>query len=103
MVVELVADDEEFLTDLCIVGAGPAGITIARELDTCGVCVCLLEAGGRDLERRFQRQSHAESDGYPIHRLHGSRVRAFGGTLRHPRSGTRVGLPVLLTRSTSSP
>ena len=79
------ADDEEFLTDLCIVGAGPAGITIARELDTCGVRVCLLEAGGRDLERRFQRQSRGESDGYPIHRLQGSRVRAFGGTLRHPR------------------
>ena len=81
----MVADDEEILTDLCVVGAGPAGITIACELDKRGLRVCLLEAGGRDFERRFQRQSRGESDGYPIYRLHGSRVRAFGGTLRHRR------------------
>jgi choline dehydrogenase-like flavoprotein len=85
LVGEVVADDEEILTDLCVVGAGPAGITIAGELDKRGVHVCLLEAGGRDFERRFQRQSRGESDGYPIYRLHGSRVRAFGGTLRHRR------------------
>ena len=87
MVGEVVGDDDnpEILTDLCIVGAGPAGITIARELDSRGVRVCLLEAGGRDLERRFQRQSRGESDGYPICRLHRSRVRALGGSLRHPR------------------
>jgi choline dehydrogenase-like flavoprotein len=85
MAAEAVAhDEEEVLTDVCIVGAGPAGVTIASELDNHGVRVCLLEAGGRDVEQRFQRQSRGESDGYPIHRLHESRVRAFGGTLRHP-------------------
>jgi choline dehydrogenase-like flavoprotein len=79
-----VANDEEILTDVCIVGAGPAGITIASELDNRGVRVCLLEAGGRDFEQRFQRQSRGQSDGYPTPRLHRSRARAFGGTLRHP-------------------
>jgi choline dehydrogenase-like flavoprotein len=78
------AAGEEIFTDVCIVGAGPAGITIARELDEHGVRVCLLEAGGRNVERRVQRQSRGESDGYPIHLLHESRVRALGGTLRHP-------------------
>jgi choline dehydrogenase-like flavoprotein len=76
---------QELVTDLCVVGAGPAGITIARELDGSGLDVCLLEAGLRDPERRHQRQSRGESDGYPIQKLHGSRLRAFGGTLRHPR------------------
>lgn len=77
--------EEEIVTDLCIVGAGPAGISIARELDGCGVRTCLLESGGTGIERRVQQQSRGESDGYPIHLLHRSRVRAFGGTLRHPR------------------
>jgi choline dehydrogenase-like flavoprotein len=90
VVGEMVVEGEEILTDLCIIGAGPAGITIARELHNSGVRVCLLEAGGRNVERRFQRQSRGESDGYPIHRLHASRVRAFGGTLRHP-SVTELG------------
>jgi choline dehydrogenase-like flavoprotein len=83
LVEKAVAEPEEVSTDLCIVGAGPAGITIARELVNSGVRVCLLEAGGRDVKRRFQRQSRGMSDGYPIHRLHRSRVRAFGGTTRH--------------------
>jgi choline dehydrogenase-like flavoprotein len=85
MVDEAVTDDAEIVTDVCVVGAGPAGITIARELDKSGVGVCLLEAGGRDIGRSFQRQSRGQSDGYPIYRLDGSRIRAFGGTLRHPR------------------
>lgn len=32
--------------DLCIVGAGPAGISIARELNGSGVKLCLIESGG---------------------------------------------------------
>ena len=32
--------------DVCIVGAGPAGLTLAHELARKGVSVCLLESGG---------------------------------------------------------
>jgi choline dehydrogenase-like flavoprotein len=71
------------VADVCVVGAGPAGLTIARELGGRGVSVCLVEAGDREVHRRIQRQSRGESDGYPIHRLQSSRVRALGGTLRH--------------------
>ena len=73
----------EVLADVCVIGSGPAGITLTRELAAAGVRVCLLEAGGRDPARRFQRQLRGESDGYPIHRLDTSRVSAFGGTMRH--------------------
>jgi choline dehydrogenase-like flavoprotein len=75
------------LADVCVVGAGPAGLTVTRELAARGVAVCLLEAGHEDVDRRTQRQSRGESDGYPIHRLDRSRVRAVGGTLRHHRVG----------------
>lgn len=76
---------EEFVPDVCIVGAGPAGITIAQELHRSGLTILLVEAGGLEVDPVVQNQSRGESDGYPLHLLHHSRVRAFGGTLRHPR------------------
>jgi choline dehydrogenase-like flavoprotein len=77
------ASDQQIDADVCIVGAGPAGISIARELIGNGASVWLLESGGRDVERRVQRLNVGQSVGYPIHLPHQSRVRAFGGTSRH--------------------
>ena len=76
-------NDQQVEVDVCIVGAGPAGITIARELIGDDAEVWLLESGGRDAERRAQRLNRGQSVGHPIHRPHQSRVRAFGGTSRH--------------------
>jgi choline dehydrogenase-like flavoprotein len=75
--------DQQVAVDICIVGAGPAGISVARELIGNGANVWLLESGGQDVERRVQRLNRGQSVGYPIHRPHQSRVRAFGGTTRH--------------------
>jgi choline dehydrogenase-like flavoprotein len=77
------ASDQQIDADVCIVGAGPAGISVARELIGNGASVWLLESGGRDVERRAQRLNVGQSVGYPIHLPHQSRVRAFGGTSRH--------------------
>jgi choline dehydrogenase-like flavoprotein len=77
------AGDQEVEADVCIVGAGPAGISIARELVGNGARVWLLDSGSKDVERRAQQLNRGQSAGYPIHRLHQSRVRAFGGTTRH--------------------
>lgn len=78
-----VTDGEQVDYDVCIVGAGPAGITIATELIDSGARVCLLEGGGRNAERRTQRLSRGSSVGYSYYRLSGSHVRAFGGTSHH--------------------
>jgi choline dehydrogenase-like flavoprotein len=43
-----VPDGEKIHTDVCIVGGGPAGITLARELDRAGREVVLLERGPAD-------------------------------------------------------
>ena len=32
--------------DICIIGAGAAGITVASELDGSSYTVCLIEGGG---------------------------------------------------------
>ena len=95
------ANDQQVEADVCIIGAGPAGISIARELIGNGAQVWLLESGGRDAERRAQRLNRGQSVGYPIHRPHQFRVRAFGGTSRHWFAPGDEGPPARSTRSTS--
>jgi choline dehydrogenase-like flavoprotein len=62
--------------DVCVVGAGPAGITLALELLGSGASVCLLESGGRDPKR----PPEGRSVGYPYVPLDRTAARAFGGT-----------------------
>lgn len=66
--------------DLCIVGAGAAGVTLALELEATGWRVCLLEAGGSVYEAETQRLFEGEVVGqaYPI--LRDTRVGALGGS-----------------------
>src|SRR5579871_2346910 len=65
-------------TDLCIVGSGPAGATIAKEFAGSRVQVLLVEGGGTE---------HADADLYDFenvgsarHGLQDPRSRALGGT-----------------------
>jgi glycerol-3-phosphate dehydrogenase len=34
--------------DLCVVGGGPAGVTVARKAAAAGLSVALMEGGGLD-------------------------------------------------------
>jgi len=73
--------------DLCIVGAGAAGITVARSFLTSGYTVCLMESGrfkpGRETQGLYKGwtefNDEPKSDAY----LHGSRLRYFGGSTNH--------------------
>tara|TARA_R110002110_G_scaffold239506_5_gene455467 strand:- start:3066 stop:4661 length:1596 start_codon:yes stop_codon:yes gene_type:complete len=69
-------------TDLAIIGAGAAGITIARELAGSGISVALIESGGFDFDAATQDLYEGESVGvdYP---LTSSRLRYFGGSTNH--------------------
>lgn len=69
--------------DLCVVGAGPAGITLAREFADTGHEVCLLESGGLRLEEPIQSLAEGEIAGRPYARLDACRLRLFGGTTGH--------------------
>ena len=66
--------------DLCIVGAGPAGITLALELEGTGLRVCLLEAGGSVYEAETQRLLEGEVVGQRYPSLRDTRVGALGGS-----------------------
>ncbi|MGB6336798.1 MAG: GMC family oxidoreductase [Thermoanaerobaculia bacterium] len=66
--------------DVCVVGAGGAGITVACELAGTGLTVFLVESGGFDFDRASQDLYKARSVGLPYPDLQRSRLRFFGGT-----------------------
>jgi choline dehydrogenase-like flavoprotein len=65
--------------DVCVVGAGPAGITIAKELIGSRLKVCLLESGGMADEPDTQDLYKGESVGHLVTMDEG-RYRIFGGS-----------------------
>ena len=64
--------------DICIVGSGPAGLTIANAVSRTSLQVCLLESGGLHTRRATKAQILADQFGVPID---GSKLRKqqFGG------------------------
>lgn len=67
--------------DICVIGAGAAGVSIARSLMRAGHDVCLAESGGTDFEARTQALYAGENVGMPYYDLEEARLRFFGGTV----------------------
>ncbi len=70
-------------TDLCIIGAGAAGITLAREFRDSPFRVALLESGGMHFDLETQELYKGRSVGDPFSDLMADRLRYFGGTTNH--------------------
>src|SRR5439155_9303581 len=67
--------------DYCVIGAGPAGITVVNELARSGNDVVLLESGGRGTRAGTQDLCKGEVVDTQRHgALHQYRHRRFGGT-----------------------
>lgn len=69
--------------DLCIVGAGAAGITIAREFIGRRLRVCVVESGGLEFDDATQSLYEGKNVGVPYYNLDACRLRYFGGTTNH--------------------
>lgn len=65
-------------TDVCIVGAGAAGLVMAQEFNDSGHSVCILESGDFERDSETQALYDLESTDLPI--SSDSRFRVFGGT-----------------------
>jgi choline dehydrogenase-like flavoprotein len=78
-----VAAGSEVACEVCIVGAGAAGIAIARELTGSDARVVLLESGGFHTDARTQRLYEGDVVGHSYAALAEARVRAFGGSTGH--------------------
>jgi choline dehydrogenase-like flavoprotein len=69
--------------DLCIIGAGAAGISIALEWIGSRRKVLLLEGGGLEYEPATQDLYRGEIVGLPYYPLQAARLHYFGGTTGH--------------------
>jgi choline dehydrogenase-like flavoprotein len=65
--------------DVCIVGAGPAGLTLARELRNQSFKVVLLESGGFKAKRSLKKLNEGETVGDPYPNPRWGRHRQVGG------------------------
>ncbi len=74
------ADQTTLSTDVCIVGAGPAGLVLAREFIGSSCDVLLLDSGGLRFDRRIQALNDGPVVGDPNLGQRHTRHRQVGGT-----------------------
>jgi choline dehydrogenase-like flavoprotein len=72
-----------FRPRVCIVGTGPAGISLALRLQERKMPCLLIEAGGYEVSQASQDFYRGEVIGDHYHQLHEARLRQFGGTSGH--------------------
>jgi choline dehydrogenase-like flavoprotein len=65
--------------DYCIIGTGPAGLTLANELLISGKKICIIESGSKNISNKNQKLKKIISIG-EIKIKDKSRERAWGGT-----------------------
>lgn len=76
-------DGERIETDLCIIGCGPAGMTVASQLAAPGLRLTVIESGGPVRDRQADRLGAGQSVGHPYGPIQDTRARGVGGTSLH--------------------
>jgi len=66
---------------VCVVGSGPAGMTIARKLGELGYDVAIMESGSHEFDERTQALYKGDAPGYEP--IYANRLRYFGGSSNH--------------------
>ncbi|RVT94882.1 FAD-dependent oxidoreductase [Sphingomonas crocodyli] len=81
MHIDLVsADLPPIHSDVAIIGAGAAGLTLARRFLSAGLSIVLIESGGLDYERETAALNDGANIGQEYYPLEDARLRFFGGT-----------------------
>lgn len=76
-------EDSVIEADICIIGAGAAGITMAKEFSNSRLRVCVLESGDYEYDSETQGLYVGDDVGIPYFPLVACRLRFFGGTTNH--------------------
>ena len=72
----------DIAADLCIIGSGAAGITVAHAFLGTAVRLCIVESGGMAGEREIQDLYDCASVGPTALDAYNSRMRVFGGSCK---------------------
>jgi choline dehydrogenase-like flavoprotein len=75
--------------DVCVIGSGPAGVTLARRLGKAGLSVGLFEGGSETLTNESQELYQGKTAGQPYYALDAARLRFLGGSSNHWGGWTR--------------
>lgn len=73
-------DGHQLEVDLCIVGSGPAGLTVAHELGNTNLSICILESGPRQPAPATEQLNETLVEDGDLTAPIESRARALGGT-----------------------
>lgn len=77
------SQDHQIEADICIIGGGVAGISLALELSSHGLKVALVESGGMEFDSAAQSLNAGENAGREYYPLDATRLRLLGGTSNH--------------------
>jgi choline dehydrogenase-like flavoprotein len=76
-------DNTHIAADICIVGTGPAGMSIAMDWNATPYKVVLLEGGGFEYDDQMQDLYAGPTTGQHYYPLKSTRLHYFGGTSNH--------------------
>ena len=71
--------EEDNFYDICVIGSGPAGISVVKKLLNSKYKIALLESGGIHPEDDYQALNEGKNSGPSFLSLDHSRMRSFGG------------------------
>jgi hypothetical protein len=80
MILQNIDELKENNYPVLIVGSGPAGLTLALELEKKNIKTVIIEAGDKEYSNKSQSFYKINTEGVPLKDISNSRLRQFGGT-----------------------
>lgn len=75
--------DSQLEADICVIGAGAAGLAITKSLSGTNLKIAILESGDFSFNQETQSLYEGKNVGLPYFPLQAARLRFFGGTTNH--------------------
>ena len=76
------SDNQNVYYDICIIGSGPAGISVAKEFLGNKIKIVMLESGSVEPDSKYDVLNEGINSGPTYLALDSARIRCFGGASR---------------------